>query len=725
MKTKLIVNVVFFLQLNYLYSQTDSSSAYNNVSNLNEVIIVTEPIKISQQTISEKQLEDKIQAHDIPFLLDKTVGAVSNSDAGNGVGYSGLRIRGVDESRIQININGIPFNDAESSQAYFVNIPALANSAKYISIQRGATTSSLQNLGLGASVNISTNKVNSTPEVEWMNSYGSYNAHSESISAQSGIINDRYYGEIRLSQIQSNGYIDRASVDLKSYFIALHADFHKHKIWFNTFSGKERTYQAWNGVPSDSLRVGNRTYNEFTYQNQTDNYWQTHYQLHHNWFINSNATSNTSVFFTQGKGYYEEYKSDETLNQYGFPYSIIGADTFYNSNLIRQKWLDNDFYGLQNITNIKLNNTIETAIGFGLSEYKGKHFSDIIWMQYPLSTENKIRYENDTAVKREMNAQLRLAYNPLFKNRTKNTLFAEVQFRRFSYQFTGVDIDGNSLRQRVSKQFINPKIGFETSAQKFSYYAFLGLIHKEPNRDDFKNSTIISRPKAEKLFNIEVGMRKSFLNKGDWYSNVYGMYYVNQLALNGKINDVGEFSRINIPNSYRIGWENSLRYTIQKWSFNSNISLSINKSPKYEAYTDNWDTGIQEQKTYRNATLAFSPSIVLNNEIQYVLFKKNAFTQFEIVMNNKYVSKQNIDNYSTSDNILPAYFTTDIAIQIRTRFLRFKHVFFKAAMNNIFSEKYETKAWIYSFIYNNELQKYDGYFPQMPRNFMLSCVVKI
>lgn len=729
MKYKIAICFLFFISIIKAQKNEQKDSLYLNkefIYTLDSVIASFPALpyfNLSTEIINKQKIAEKLNAVDIPLLLNQNIGVVSSSNAGNGVGYSDIRIRNIDASRIQVSINGIPFNDAESAQAYWVDIPALANAAKSITIQRGLNNTSLNNFNLGAGIDINTNVIQMKPNVEANFSIGSYKTYAKSIAASSGLLNNNFFAEIRLSQIKSDGYIDRAASDLKSYFISLCYKKNNHEFWFNTFGGNEKTYQAWNGVPFDSLKT-NRTFNVFNYENQTDNYYQKHYQLHYLWNDNKKLSLQSSMFIINGTGYYEEFKENEALNSYGLTASIIGNDTFYNSNIIRRKWLENAQLGINTRLKYNINSSFTLYTGAAFSSYFGKHFDEIIWMQYVGNMPQKITYNKDYANKNDVNYYLRLSYN--MNNKWIKNIFIENQIRKIIYDFNAKDTSFITLAHKYSPIFVNPKIGI--SFKKFNYlqsYLFAGISHKEPNRDDFINSTYISRPKHETLYNIEYGLNYKRRNGFEFTTNLYYMYYVNQLTLNGKINDVGEYTRTNIPKSYRLGWENAILYERKNLQISANLTFSLNKSIKYTEFIDDYDSGVQIEKNISNADLAYAPKIIFNNETKYQLLKNKLKHNIYFGMINKYVSKQNIDNYSSDKYILHAYFITDFYVLYAFNLNKKHNISFKLSINNAFNTSYETFAWVYKYKLDNEIKNENGYFPQAKRNIMFSAYLKL
>ena len=504
------------------------------------------------KNLSRGEIAKNNQGQDLPYLLNQTPSVVVSSDAGAGIGYTGIRIRGSDATRINVTLNGIPLNDAESQGSFFVNIPDFASSVDNIQVQRGVGTSTNGAGAFGGSLNIQTTTRQDSAYAELNNTYGSFDTWKHTINVGTGLINNRFTFDGRLSKISSDGYIDRASSDLKSYFLTGAFYGKKDLLRVNVFSGKERTYQAWNGVPESMLNV-NRRYNSFTYEDQTDNYQQDHYQLLYTHSFSDKFSFNTALHYTYGRGYYEEFQEDDDLEGYSIDPYVVADSIFTTSDLIRRRWLDNDFYGFTYSLNYKPAEQLDFTLGGAYNEYDGSHFGEVVWAEVPYTNvgetnSSKKRYYSDDAFKTDFNTYLRANYQLNNFN-----FFADLQYRRIGYSFLGFDRNLRNVQQKADLNFFNPKFGLTYSINNnSSIYASFAVANKEPNRDDYTESSPESRPEPENLKNIEAGYRI----RGEKYQagvNIYGMFYNDQLILTGQINDVGGYTRRNVPDSYRMG----------------------------------------------------------------------------------------------------------------------------------------------------------------------------
>ncbi len=664
----------------------------------------------TKTNISKEQIAKTNLGQDIPFLLNQTPSTVINSDAGNGVGYTNIYIRGVDLTRINVTLNGIPYNDAESQGTYWVDIPDMASSLNSIQIQRGVGTSSNGTGAFGASINLQTNEFIEKAYAESNNSYGSFNTWKNTLKASTGLIDGHFTVDARLSKITSDGYIDRAATSLQSFSLSAAYINKKSSVRFNIFSGKERTYQAWNGVP-DYILPTNRTYNSFTYANQTDNYQQNHYQLFFNHQFNANLSFNTAVFFTPGKGYYEEYKTDANYADYGLSNYKVGATTFTQTDLIRDLWLDNKFYG--QIASLQYKkNADQIILGGGWTTYEGAHFGNIIWAKNGGVNKDYQWYKNQ-ALKTDVNVYAKWQHQI-----TKHLdLFADLQYKHVMHRMDGFDHNPTLFINR-SFDFLNPKLGVTYANNGWQVYASYALANKEPNRGDFEAGTI-TQPKAEKLQDVEVGIEK----KNSSYSygaTLYYMSYKDQLVLTGKVNDVGAYTRTNVPNSYRMGVEFQAGYVFANWlNASGNINLSKNKVKDFTAYIDNYDNGLQNAVTHSNTNIGFSPSITSAVTVN-ILPVKN----IELTLLSKYVGKQYLDNTESEDRILGSFFTQDARASYTLKNKLFKEWTFIAQVNNIFNRQYEPNGYTYSYISSGTLSTENAYYPMAGINYMLGVNIK-
>ena len=577
MMKKLFLSTVLCACVFVLFAQKEKK--FNDTTYLQPVEVLAisagEKAPFAKTDLTKKDIEKNNLGQDLPFLLNQTPSVVVNSDAGNGVGYTGIRIRGTDAARINVTLNGIPYNDAESQGTFFVDLPDISSSANSIQIQRGVGTSSNGAGAFGATINLFTNELNKKFYASTNNSIGSFNTFKNNIQFGSGLLGKHFTVDGRVSRISSDGYIDRATSNLKSFFLSTAFLNEKKSLRLNVFSGKEKTYQAWNGVAENLLatdRTNNPSGNEkpgVPYNNETDNYTQTHYQLFYNHKFNSYWKGNIAAFLTRGKGYYEQYKANKKLADYGLPNYFDGTNTIKKTDLVRRLWLDNYFYGTIFSLQYQKNKT-QVIFGGGYNAYDGKHYGKIIWAAVQAAVPKDYRWYNLKAHKKDFSV-----YNKWIQQWSSNwQSFVDVQFRNIDYKIHGFRYNpGLEISENYS--FLNPKIGITYSNNNWQAFISYALAGKEPNRDDFEAGNT-QLPKAERLHDIELGIEK----KGTSYSlgaNIYYMQYQNQLVLTGKINDVGAYTRINIPKSYRAGVELQGKTKITNWlNAAANLTFSEN-----------------------------------------------------------------------------------------------------------------------------------------------------
>ena len=666
--------------------------------------------------LEKKDLEKNNLGQDLPYLLNLTPSLVVTSDAGAGVGYTGMRIRGSDATRINVTINGIPVNDAESQGVYWVDLPDVVSSVDNIQIQRGVGTSTNGAGAFGGSVNIQTETLNEKAYGEVSSSYGSFNTMKNTVKLGSGLINNKWVMDARLSKINSDGYVDRAFSDLSSYYLSGAYYGEKTIIKLITFSGKEKTYQAWWGVREDILDT-NRTYNYYTYEGETDNYQQDYYQLHFSQQVNDHWVINGALHHTYGRGYYEQYITQDALSNYGINNVIIGMDTITQTDLIRRRWLDNRFYGLTYSANYQNKKKREFSFGGAWNQYDAYHFGEVIWAQYASNSKIYDRYYDEHALKTDFNTYAR----GNFQWTKKINAFADIQYRTVEYTFTGYDDQLNLNEQTVVHTFLNPKVGvsYKMSANK-NWYASFAIGNKEPSRVDYVESSANSRPRSEHLQDFELGYEQK--NKNTLLSiNYYFMNYKDQLVLTGKINDVGAYTRANIDESYRTGIElqGGIKLS-KKLNWNANSTFSINKIKNYTAYVDDYDNSTQVELTYNEATdIAFSPNVIVGSEINYIPHKN-----WNMSLMSKYVGLQYLDNSSNNDRKLDPYFVNDVRLSYQIKSKLFKEVNVNLLVNNVLNELYESNGYTFSYIWGGEFLTENYYYPQAGTNFLLGLNLK-
>lgn len=670
----------------------------------------------AKTNISKKDISVQNLGQDLPFLLNQIPSVVINSDAGNGVGYTYIHIRGTDASRINVTLNGIPYNDAESQGTFFVDLPDISSSINNIQIQRGVGTSTNGAGAFGATINLSTNEIIKAPYMELNNSYGSFYTLKNTLKAGTGLIGNHFTFDLRLSRITSSGYVDRAFSNLRSgYFSAAYLS-DKTQLRFNVILGKEKTYQAWYGVTEDDLKR-DRTKNYAgldqpgtPYPNETDNYWQNHYQLFFTQKLSEGFTFNSGLFFTKGYGYYEEYRAAQNYSDYHMTSPVVNGDTIASTDLVRQLWLDNNFYGGV-FSFQKQTITSNFILGGAVTHYSGIHYGNITWSQYPLTGPSKWYEVN--AGKSDENI-----YGKWQKDlSSKIQLFTDLQYRRVNYQLNGFEHNPTLLLQPVYN-FINPKAGLSFHKANWLIYGSYSIANKEPNRDDFEAS-LQQQPKPEHLEDLELGFENKF-KKGKWSANFYYMKYKDQLVLTGKINDVGAYTRTNIPSSFREGIELQASYPIINWiNISGNLTISRNKVLNYTEYIDDYDNGGQKTNFYKESDISFSP-----NKIAGITLSFSNSKHWGLDFLSKYVGKQYLDNSSNEDRTLKAYFTEDLRMRYSFSTKKVKQADLVLQIYNLFDKKYESNGYTYSYFYNNSLTTENYYFPMAGINWMIGFNIR-
>ena len=698
---------------------------------------------------------------DIPFLLLLTPSVIATSDAGTGIGYTGFRIRGTDANRINVTANGIPLNDSESHGVFWVNMPDFASSLEDLQVQRGVGTSTNGAGAFGASINMKTEHIPLRPYGEVNGGYGSFNTSKATFKTGSGVLSEHWAFDTRLSSIRSDGFIDRASVDLKSYFVQGAYFNERTMVKFITFSGKEKTYHAWDGIPDYILfpagaEKENRTYNPsgyrgdddagnlLYYSNQTDNYEQTHYQLSFLQVLNPQLKFNVSLHYTKGFGYYEEYKSGRTLEEYGLKLFEMNGERIKKSDLVRQKHLDNDFGGL--VFSMDYNkNKGNFSLGGSANRYDGHHFGRVIWAKNyagdptfdPLH-----EYYRSKGEKSDVNLYIRGNYSL-----TKNlSVYGDLQFRRIDYTIRGKNdtwdwLAGEMQNLNVHEifNFFNPKAGlyYQPNAQNV-LYGSIAVAHREPNRNNYTDAGINEIPQPERLTDYELGYR---FNHKTWAfgANLYYMEYKDQLVLNGKVNEIGEPLTSNVPDSYRTGIEltGGVRM-IPGLEWNGNLTLSRNKIKNYTEYVtvydSDWNPEPEQQADYYGTTnISFSPDVIANS---LFTFKYRSFTAG---FHSNYVGKQYLDNTGRTDanqtqsrkkeRNIDAYFVNNLRLGYDFSCGGRKQLSVQLSVNNLFNEKYETNGWVWSCYYrqaDGSLEPYTekSYFPQAGIHIMTNIALR-
>ena len=692
-------------KIELLENQTINIQLIADATTLDEVLVSAVRVKsdapVTHSNLTKKEIAKRNLGQDIPMLLNYLPNVVSSSDAGAGIGYTYMSVRGSDASRVNITVNGIPYNDSESQGTFWVNLGDFASSTQSLQLQRGVGTSTNGAGAFGASLNILTDAISEKVGGEISNSFGSFNTRKHTVKFTTGKINKNFEFAGRLSNIYSDGYIDRASTDLKSYFLQGSYTDDNTLIKALVFGGKEETYQAWDGISAQQL-IEDRRQNPLTYENEVDNYQQDHYQFHWNEKLNNNWTTNVGLNYTRGKGYFEQFKDGRDAVDYN-NLIIDGSD------VIVRRWLDNHFY-VGNFNATYNNDKLEVITGTSYSHYKNDHYGELIWgSDLAPNTNIRDRYYDGKSTKNDFNIFSKISFNLTEQLRA----FVDLQGRFVNYKTNGLTSKRKPLNVDENFSFFNPKFGLTyTSDEKNSFYASFAKANREPNRSDFKDGV----DTYESLNDYELGWRfkNDILNLN---TNIYFMDYQNQLVLTGEIDDTGDFLRGTSGNSYRLGLEVDADLKLTKnLSVRQNIAVSKNKNVDF--FT-NRDGALQE---LGNTTIANSPNIVAGNTITYQPTKN-----LQISFLSKFVGEQYLSNTDTEASKLDSYYTSDLNViyEIETKSI-FKSIVFTGLVNNIFNKEYVDRGYIYLDTWSTPgtTQEVQGYYPQATINFLAGVTLK-
>ncbi len=687
-----------------------------------EVVAVRagERAPVAQSTLTREDIRRMNSGVDLPLLLDLQPGVVTTTDAGTGIGYTGLRVRGTDPTRINVTLNGVPINDAESQAVFWVNMPDLASSVQDVQLQRGVGTSTNGPGAFGASINMRTTTVSERPFGEVGAFGGSYGTRRFTARAGTGTAVAGLSLDARLGHIASDGYIDRASADLKSYFVQAAWMGAGRSLRFITFGGRELTYQAWAGVPREVIDT-NRTYNPYTYPNEVDDYRQSHYQLLFDQRLGRNTTLNLTGFRVDGRGFFESFEDEADLVDFGIGNPVIGGDTLTHGDLVQRRWLDNTLLG----ANASVTHDLgphRLIVGGSYADYRGDHFGEVIWARFAGGTAIGDRYYSNDARKRDANAFAKLSYS--IGHRVQ--LYGDLQLRQVNYDFLGYDDALDNVTQRAAFTFFNPKAGVDVRVHAGGrIYASAAVAHREPNRDDFTETTPGSRPTRERLVDYEAGYerRSARLAVG---LNAYFMDYTDQLVLTGELNDVGAALRTNVPRSHRAGLE--LTWAVQplRWLlWKGNAAWNHSRIRNFTEFVDDWGSGEQRSFTYGSTPIAFSPAWTAGSELACTPWEKDGKGRTALVLMTKYVGAQYLDNSGSAARMLHAYVVNDLRLEATLhRVLGIPALDLSLTVRNLFSEPYESNGWSYSYISGGQRREMVGLFPQAPINLLGGVTVR-
>lgn len=688
---------------------------------LDEVFVsavrVTKESPVTFSNLTKEQIKPRNLGQDIPILMNFLPSVVTTSDAGAGVGYTGIRVRGSDATRVNVTINGIPYNDAESQGTFWVNMPDFASSTQSLQLQRGVGTSTNGAAAFGASLNLLTDGFSEEAFAQISSSVGSFNTLRNNFKFSTGLLNDHVEISGRLSRITSDGYIDRASSDLDSYFLQGAYKDENTLIKALLFGGHEITYQAWYGIDAATLET-DRTFNPsgiYTdengntqfYDNEVDNYKQDHTQLLWNEQISEYWSTNLALHYTRGRGFFEQYREDDDFETYGFEPLMVDGEEVNTTDLIRRRWLDNDFYGTVFSATYDRDN-LNLILGGGWNKYEGDHFGEVIWSEFASNSAYRNRYYDDTSKKTDFNIYSKTNY----KLNDQWSLYGDLQYRTVAYQANGEDtglVDDTF-------NFFNPKAGitFDLNRNNNFYFSYANAS-REPNRNDYENGS----PRPEKLNDWELGWR--YINPDvQLNTNVYYMKYQDQLVLTGELNDVGAPLRANVGDSYRLGLEVDAQVRFNdRFTWRPNLALSTNKNQDFLFQRD----GALEN--LGNTNIAYSPDIVVGNIITY-----SPTDAFQVSALSKYVGKQYMGNIDSEASVLDAYSQTDLNVQYEVALDGFlKSIVFSGLVNNLFDADIVSNGYFFTFDDDFSTPgvittvEGAGYYPQAGINFLLGATI--
>lgn len=682
---------------------------------------------MAYENMEQEEIAAQNMGQDMGYLLSLTPSLVQSSESGTGIGYTNFRIRGADPSRINITVDGIPLNDAESQQVFWVNMPSFSSSLNSIQVQRGVGTSTNGAAAFGATVNMQTAIPSREGYADLSSTFGSYNTWISTVKAGTGLIRDRFSLDLRYSKMKSDGYVDYAFSDNQSAQFTANYFTRRGRIKANVILGEQHTGISWWGVDEATLE-SNRTYNPAGqyvtpsgenryYENQTDNYWQNHYHLVYSTNLSERLLFNAALFYVDGRGYYEQFKQEEELADYYLPDIVVENDTLSQTDLIRQKWLDNGFYGSV-FSLIYSRDLLKLTGGGGLNRYAGDHFGEIIWMRYAGDTEKEHEWYRNNAEKWDGNLYLKISY----QISPQINLFADVQYRYVHYLLEGIDDDGylRELDQEHSFHFLNPKLGaqLEISGTQYAYASF-SMGNREPTRQNFKDATgdPEATPRAEQLRDLELGY--SFSSPSLAASlNLYYMDYRNQLVPTGELSQDGYPIMTNVESSYRSGVE--LSFGIQPLAFlewNANLTLSRNRIRNFrESYVDynsgTW-TGTPSSRDLGDVDIAYSPAVISSSDLVFHLAKS-----LDLHLISQYVSEQYFVNTMNENMKLDAWFVNNLRLDYSFMVKKVGLLGFQFQLNNLFSALYENNAYGGTWWQDGEEYYWSAYFPQATIHYL-------
>lgn len=719
---------IFLLSLCSVYGQEQQQQQDSTkVEQLDEVLVkavrVDAKSPITHSNVTKKEIAKRNLGQDIPMLLNFLPSVVTTSDAGAGVGYTGIRVRGVSAQSTNITINGIPYNDAESLGTFWVNLGDFASSVESLQLQRGVGTSTNGSGAFGASINVLTDAVSKEASGEISNSFGSFNTRKHTVKFSTGLMNEHFEIAGRLSNISSDGYIDRATADLKSYFLQGSYVDDNTLIKAITFGGSEVTYQAWNGIDAETLRT-NRTFNPsgiYTddngetqfYDREVDDYKQDHYQLHWNERYSNNWSTTIGLNYTYGRGFFEQFREDDDFETYGFEPLTVNGETVTTTDLVRRRWLDNDYYVFNANANYK-DGTIDMIFGGSFSHYDGDHFGEVIWAEFASQSEIRDRYYEGNGKKNDFSVFSKANY----RLNDKIQLYGDLQVRNVNYETSGIASNLATFTVDENYVFFNPKAGvtYALNTTNDLYFSY-ARANREPTRDDFENNETV---KPEQLNDFELGWRHK---KGNFSFNANGylMLYNEQLVLTGNIDGVGNPIRTNSGESYRMGVElETVIPVTSQLTLQSNATFSANKNRETIVPLNGELVNLGE------TDISFSPNVVAANAIVYQPIKN-----LQLSLLSKFIGEQFMSNTENPDSKLDSFFTNDFNLTYTLVTSKiFKSIVFTGLVNNILNEKYVSNGYFGSFDFEDTTSPtgvttgfFSGFYPQATTNFLVGVTL--
>ena len=728
-----LVSMMFLIMLSPMLSAQIDSVQRGEVDEVTiEFTKPTVQTAANVTTMSMPQIRAQQGNGSVNNLLELMPSVVTTSESGNGLGATYLFIRGIDQTRINTTLNGVTINNAESQGSWLVNLPDMAAFIENVSVQSGANTSD-GSTSYGARVDFVTRGIPTKPFAEVRSSYGSFNTFHNMVSAGTGLIGKRFSMLASFSDIRSDGYIDYSGVRLNSGFLTAELDLYNFKknkdngkLKFHMLYGTEHTGLAWNGVPFDMLET-NRTYNScgeyyddfgnmHYYENSKDHYTQTFYQLEYvkDWIRQEGRQHHTlqvMPYLTRGFGYYEQYKDDKKVKKYGL---VALYDSIKTADLVTQKYLDNYFYGIhEQYTGTQVfknhsNQGLRWVAGADVSNYNGKHYGNIVWVQPNRVVDCPAMFEWYRGTGNKLQTKFFGNLRYWYKN---FSVTAELQYRHVDYVIEGVNDELTPIPQEYHWNFVNPKIALhyymEKGKLKHSFDLSFATANREATRNDLVGAPDGRKPIPETLYDLEF----SYMMHNDKFffnTTLYGMYYHNQLVRTGELDQTGDPLMTNVDKSYRAGIELSAAYRpVRFFTWHINGGFSINRILNYVHYVEDWENGGYVEQQLGNTPIAYSPNVIIGNDFTFTPLK-----DFNISLITKFVSKQYLDNSGDDTYVLKPYTYTNLRLSYTFHFKGLKDLELFVHVNNLFNTKYETNAALYTGYYGGEISYYPYYFPQ-------------